>query len=630
MVKFKIIWTFVLLFSSMGLVSCDSPSVNPVSSCASRVSVVYSGPATESYCSSTTTYTTPVIITGLAQYKARTFDSSTTGPTKGLLAPSASRPIRFAEVMVKNSSGTVVQCAETDAAGNYSLQMPNDGGSYTLSVNSRADNSNYKAYILKCPEENTHYSLSTTFTSDATKALPTIVAAADGDILGGAFNLLDQVLTANDYLRAQVTTCGFGDCTNFTVAPQVQIFWEKGFDPSVYGAAAGSFFVPSSNNRLFIIGGSNGDTDNSDTDHFDNSVILHEYAHFLEHQFSVSDSPGGAHSLSGPLDPRLAWSEGFANFFPAAVQGIDSYVDTQGNISGSTDDYIRLNLEKHTGSYAVDFVADIPANTNEGNFRELSVARLLYDAIDTNNDSETITNGFPEIWSSMTASTGLKNTNAAFRSIGLLHDAQTNFGGSTDWATIRTTEKHINDRSEYSNHIVPNVGTCTGANPSTGLFTLTPSTTSNEDEVSYIQCAYSVFPNSECFFLDPTAPSWGYDSHLVLNNDFYHYKHSGGTLNLTLNYDTQSGTEANLNLFVYSGSARFGVTSDIENDTSSGEGISAPDGSIGTQETEPFSKSLPSGDYLINVKVNNQAANIGGPTNYELLIGGVRACPAPL
>lgn len=90
-----------------------------------------------------------------------------------------------------------------------------------------------------------------------------------------------------------------------------------------------SFYKPGER-KLFILGGSNGNVDTADTDHFDNSIILHEYGHFLEDVYGKTDSPGGYHNGSSIIDPRLAWSEGFTNSFQGAALGKNFYLDTAG------------------------------------------------------------------------------------------------------------------------------------------------------------------------------------------------------------------------------------------------------------------------------------------------------------
>src|SRR5690606_13846811 len=108
-----------------------------------------------------------------------------------------------------------------------------------------------------------------------------------------------------------------------------------------------------------------------DTDHFDDSIILHEYGHFLEDVYSKTNSPGGVHTGETILDPRLAWGEGWANYFQAAVTGNPVYRDTFGTSLGFSGVYFNENLESGT--------SDTPNNPGEGNFREFAITRALWD-----------------------------------------------------------------------------------------------------------------------------------------------------------------------------------------------------------------------------------------------------------
>jgi hypothetical protein len=142
----------------------------------------------------------------------------------------------------------------------------------------------------------------------------TALATTEDGLLGGAFNILDQLHNANDFIRSKAGSCGsnFVGCPNFTVAPKVAVYWEPGFNPGSYfeGSSALSFYIPGFS-RLFILGGVNGDINYSDTDHFDNSVIIHEFGHFLEDSMFVSDSPGGEHNGNRVIDFCFVWFEGF-------------------------------------------------------------------------------------------------------------------------------------------------------------------------------------------------------------------------------------------------------------------------------------------------------------------------------
>ena len=65
-----------------------------------------------------------------------------------------------------------------------------------------------------------------------------------------------------------------------------------------------------SDNKLFLLG-----TDGVDTEEFDRHVIVHEWGHYFEDTMSRSDSIGGEHGLGDKLDPRVAFGEGFGQYF---------------------------------------------------------------------------------------------------------------------------------------------------------------------------------------------------------------------------------------------------------------------------------------------------------------------------
>jgi hypothetical protein len=411
----------------------------------------------------------------------------------------------------------------------------------------------------------------------------------------------------------------------------VTAYWERGFNPNTYFGASQiglSFYLPGYK-RLFILGGINGDTDYTDTDHFDNSIILHEYGHFLEDAFSSTDSPGGYHGGNSLIDARLAWSEGWGNFIQAAILDNPFYIDTLGNSDGSTGFIFKINLEtpdeecEDTPSLPG---CDEPVLDKEGNFREFAITRFLWDTIDAYNSdlasesSETFEDGFPEIWATMSGNNGFLDPNVAFRSIGLIHSIQDSltFGGSPttlDWSVLRTAHKQNGDRSEYAQYAVGDSTTC--------------NTSLN----------FSIDP----YYSDSDSGSFS-TSHLLRNNDFYHIKHEGGPLSVTLNYQTTGGPkEVDMDLYLYNEDARFGQSDDIV-----AYSWNESDDNPATAEQEAFSTDLPAGNYLLNVMIYTGNAPsctvpggqpddycdymaVGDDTVYELIMtNGERLCPSTL
>lgn len=123
--------------------------------------------------------------------------------------------------------------------------------------------------------------------------------------------------------------------------------------------------------------------DPSSTDEWDDSVIIHEWGHFADNQFSCYRNPGGAHSLpgvnNGTAGNQLAFGEGYPDYYQSAARTImpgssslNFYVDP----SGPTVDL--ENMRAVTAS-----------NLDEG-----AIAALLWDFQDTANDgSDTISPG---------------------------------------------------------------------------------------------------------------------------------------------------------------------------------------------------------------------------------------------
>lgn len=543
---------------------------------------------------------------------------------KGLVNIQSGNPIRYAEVHILDAGGGIIQKGETDANGNISLRIPRTGGNFTLRVNSRADNSHYKVSVLKDPYSTEYYSLDQAFSLDGNQTTRTVSMAAasasnSGDVLGGAFNILDQVFVANEFLRSQANSVGCSFCVNdFTVAPKVQIFWKKGLTPAAYYGSPTSpisFFLSESGGGLYrgvyILGGIEGDVC-TDTDHFDRSVILHEYGHFLENAFGKSASPGGSHNGNELLDPRLAWSEGWADFFQAAALGRSTYRDTNGNNScpspGARLSFPDFKLEEKQDT-------DVPT-ANEGIFREISIARTLYDAMTgpsqssaynmTNNtDSYAADLGFAPIWHSFkTAGTA----NYRFQDMGLLNTLMTGYVNGaynsttqTNYQNVLTYERQANNRGLYASTL--NAGG---------------------------SCSFSFTSGSPV----PDTTSGGYvvSSDPLRNNDFYHYEYDGNTNNAVINLryksDTGGSNPYDLDLYVYRERHVLldGSTIAAMSEKSFGQDENPPAGAYNGYERISLA-GQPAGTYLINVKVYYQASRATTSYYLENANTGARLCP---
>lgn len=530
------------------------------------------------YTCDTVVYDNGVTISGNAKYEFRLAGNGS--------VQTSGRPIRKAEVKIYNGT-TLIQCGALNDSGAFSLTIPQSSAQHTVRVSSVIYNEVTKAFVLNNPSNRQFHSIETTFVADTTKSVGTITALAgtNTDLKGGAFNVLDQVLNANTYLVTETAGCTstFANCPIFTNAPLVRIFWEKGVNPGEYVNASSplSFYLPGYR-ELYILGGEDGDIDGSDADHFDNSVILHEYGHFIEDVFSKSNSPGGLHTGDTIIDPRLAWGEGWANFFQAAITGIPIYRDTWG--TNGTGIYFNENLETPAN--------DIPSVAGEGNFREFSISRLLWDAIDSNNELgvDDVTSPFSELWTVFAdPNGGFASSSLRFRNIGLFHSIQRNLAGGQDWSLIRASEKHEGSQADYARPVLRG-GSCSPVHI-------------EADHIDMSQQENGSAANSNQF----------------ASNDFYSYYHPGGAFSFTLNYTTSPSPAADLDVYVFAESYVFTraalaqAKTAVVNSASSG--------------TETLNTNLAAGYYMINIRVNTTGGVLGNPADYTMTLGGQPLCP---
>jgi hypothetical protein len=188
--------------------------------------------------------------------------------------------------------------------------------------------------------------------------------------LAGAFNIAVVVGRANALLRSVDPLVELLD---------VEIRWDTAY--------AGGTFFRERDGAAFI----NGDR-SRDSDEFDDHVILHEYAHFLMAAHSRESSPGGDHSGQERLDPRLAWSEGWANFFAAAVLDDPRYLDT-----GARDGRQIVRV-------AMDLERNVHPREQPGIWSEHSVGSLLWDWYDDGlEEDDALALGFAPLWETLVA-----------------------------------------------------------------------------------------------------------------------------------------------------------------------------------------------------------------------------------
>lgn len=422
---------FILALLLSTLVAC---SANSLTGDIEATPTVPSTVTETAFCATSTSYSPGVAVSGTAKFRRRGLNVQinsgvVTSATTGAVIATA-LPIKWAEIRVLNADGTIIQCGTTNSSGELRalngtspLFIPIAAGNYTIEVYARANftfpsvgkpsSATLSTAVKEDIYSNTVYKISGTFTSSgfgggANTPLNLIAQAseaASSKIEGGAFNMYNDWVTAFEYLTDTANTGSLDvSCLN----PKLDMYWKAGFNPAAYINPSGnpnstiSFYLRDSN-ELFICGGVLGNVTSKDTDHWDDTVILHEMGHHIENVCGNMDSPGGPHSAQYRIDPRLAWSEGWGNFIgahmvknnttkinpdlPAALPNGEwlHYSDTIGYIEGAptfngSAILIRMNSTGSTSLHDPVLPGVFPG---ESHVREASIARGLFKGVNT-------------------------------------------------------------------------------------------------------------------------------------------------------------------------------------------------------------------------------------------------------
>lgn len=119
--------------------------------------------------------------------------------------------------------------------------------------------------------------------------------------------------------------------------------------------------------------------DPSDPDEWDDSVIMHEWAHSSDDEYSCDDNPGGTHFVNKLVsDPELSWGEGYPDYYQSAARAGrgDAQANFYFDINGSDNSGIFINLETW----------DTTNPTLVSDLSEFGIAAALWDLNDSAND----------------------------------------------------------------------------------------------------------------------------------------------------------------------------------------------------------------------------------------------------
>jgi hypothetical protein len=355
-----------------------------------------------------------VTISGIMQYEFPPPNAGCNGLNFGNIQL---RPIRQATVQVLDDSGTnVLDSDVTDDLGAYSVTV-NASTNVILRVRAEIKQAGTPSWDVEVRnnvvdpadpnppalDQRPIYVMDTApmdsgmidQTVDLTAPTGWDGAAYTNPRVAAPFAVLDAIYNGILLVVAEDPNANFAPLDAFWSPANSTTTGSGTFDERVDSGELGTSFY--SGDRLFLLG-----MDGDDAEEFDDHVIVHEWGHYFEDNFSRSDSPGGAHSVGDLLDMRVAFGEGFATALSGMALNNSSYCDTMwfgGNLSG-----FEIDIESEAGG-------------TSGWFNEMSVMKLIYDLWDTDADpggADDSSIGFGPIFDVMT---GPQAVTSAFTSI---------------------------------------------------------------------------------------------------------------------------------------------------------------------------------------------------------------------
>jgi len=290
-------------------------------------------------------------VTGTASYGKRT-------PTRQGLADPVQTPIPNASASVVDESGTVVGTGYTHDDGTFSVAYaPVAGVKVHLLLATSADPSTNVA-LRVVGKSATYGYAAEPFLSEAAHAQNVAITDSMGS---QTFNVYVSALGAFKHLLT-LTTKRF---------PLLQYQYYTGSPGSYYQSATDTISLLQSP---------------GDSDGFDDSVIDHEFGHYVQEHIAEPRSSGGEHT-GEPADPLLAWSEGYASYYSSSTRGSSLYIDTYAD-DAAPSGFASYVFDIHSNDQLAD-----PKKAMTQNISEWLVSEVLWEL----EDKESPGLGYPQV-----------------------------------------------------------------------------------------------------------------------------------------------------------------------------------------------------------------------------------------
>jgi hypothetical protein len=267
------------------------------------------------------------------------------------------KPVRFADVEVidptKNGAKMHLAWGKTDATGSFSVAVT-DSSTHTVNVRILTQTTQTSDLFTKVTTQGGSVYAGTPTavpnhapSTNVNWGTMTAVAFAGGE----AFNILDLSIFGADYIKSLT-----GSRPNSSKL--VTFKWQ------VDGGVGNSATTGSTVGLR-------------DTAGYDDTVILHEWSHYVMNNYSKSTNPGGLHYLAAcDEDPRLTFDEARASFFGCSVRRF--------NLWSNDNVYLRTDGGSGPGHMQNWYNLEDPEQyVCAGDTSETSNSRTLWDIGDT-------------------------------------------------------------------------------------------------------------------------------------------------------------------------------------------------------------------------------------------------------
>ncbi|MCC6465013.1 MAG: hypothetical protein IT463_06685 [Planctomycetes bacterium] len=309
----------------------------------------------------------PLTITGGISFERLPVTATGLGATP-TVTPAAGVVV---EAVAHNNYDNVLAATNADAAGAYSLSFATTVDYYIRArAEAGAAGNLDRVYHSQTVPPIVHAASSTVQKRAlGNQAVNVLASSALPENRAGAFAVLDTVAR----LRAQVAAA-------YPTLGHLDVFWgpgnagtrwlTNGAGQPVTLATTTGLNGPNLRPSIYLVGGSAADLAGSDHDEFDETVIGHEWASFVQLTRSRDNNFGGPHA-GEELLYTAAYSEGVVTALGCALLNQRVYRDTAGYPGATTSLAFELDCESGT----------VPG-TGVGYGNEFEVTRAVWDLLD--------------------------------------------------------------------------------------------------------------------------------------------------------------------------------------------------------------------------------------------------------